>query len=325
MVVRRAALTLATILAALAPLAAGCGGDERVADGVTVGGVDVGGLKAEEARAKLAALTPAVREPVELTYRSQRYVLHPAGANVRLDVASTVKAAQRRDAAGAVTPRIDYSRAELEAFVGRVAKRVDRRPRDADIDIRDGKLTRTRARAGREVRRPQLLAEVIRATTRLGGGRSLQVPVQATERADRNLEDLAERYPLVIGIDRDAKVLRFYKGLQLERRYKIAVGKQGMESAAGRYKIEEKVVDPPWHAPNKEWAGELAGQTIPPNDPRNPLVARWMGYHDGEGIHGTKDIESLGTQASHGCIRMSPKAVKQLFREVKVGTPVFMQ
>jgi lipoprotein-anchoring transpeptidase ErfK/SrfK len=50
-----------------------------------------------------------------------------------------------------------------------------------------------------------------------------------------------------------------------------------------------------------------------------------MGYHDGEGIHGTKDIESLGTQASHGCIRMSPTAVKQLFRRVKVGTPVFLQ
>jgi len=50
-----------------------------------------------------------------------------------------------------------------------------------------------------------------------------------------------------------------------------------------------------------------------------------MGYHDGEGIHGTKDLASLGTQASHGCIRMSPTAVKALFKEVKVGTPVFLQ
>ena len=71
-------------------------------------------------------------------------------------------------------------------------------------------------------------------------------------------------------------------------------------------KIQETIVNPPWHAPDKAWGRCAAGQTIPPDDPRNPLVARWMGYHDGEGIHGTKDIDSLGTQASHGCIRMSP-------------------
>ncbi len=108
-------------------------------------------------------------------------------------------------------------------------------------------------------------------------------------------------------------------------RYKIAVGKAGNKTAAGRYKSVEKTVDPEWHAPNKAWAGELAGQTIPAGDPRNPLEARWLGFADGQGIHGTKDIQSLGTAASHGCIRMSVRAVKQLYRQVKVGTPVFLQ
>lgn len=77
--------------------------------------------------------------------------------------------------------------------------------------------------------------------------------------------------------------------------------------------------------PERDWAGALAGQVIPPGDPRNPLVARWMGYHDGEGIPGTDDIASLGEAASHGCIRMSPRAVVQVYRKVKVGTPVFLQ
>jgi lipoprotein-anchoring transpeptidase ErfK/SrfK len=175
------------------------------------------------------------------------------------------------------------------------------------------------------VQRTELLDAITTALTKRGAGRALKIPVRVTERADRNLDDLAERYPTVIGIDRQAKVLRLYKNLRLERRYKIAVGKQGLESSAGRYKIEEKIVDPPWHAPDKAWAGSLAGQTIPAGDPRNPLVARWMGYHDGEGIHGTKDISSLGESASHGCIRMSPKAVRQLYTQVKVGTPVFLQ
>jgi lipoprotein-anchoring transpeptidase ErfK/SrfK len=299
--------------------------NDHIGDGVRVGGVDVGGMSADEARPRLARiLAPVVRRPVTLTYRSKRYVLRPDKAGVRLDAAGTVQAALDSDG-GEVAPRVQYSRAKLEAFIGRVAKRVDRPARDADIDMRNGKLVRRHARNGEVVRRPALLEALAAALARQGASRTVRVPTQVVERPDRTLADLAKRYPTVIGIDRDAKVLRLYKGLRLDRRYKIAVGRQGLESSPGRYKIQEKVVNPPWHAPNDAWAGSLAGQTIPAGDPRNPLVARWMGYHDGEGIHGTKDIASLGEQASHGCIRMSPKAVKELYKQVKVGTPVFLQ
>ena len=57
----------------------------------------------------------------------------------------------------------------------------------------------------------------------------------------------------------------------------------------------------------------------------NPLKARWMGFFDGQGIHGTDQISSLGESASHGCIRTSIKDVKQLYDEVKEGTAVFVQ
>jgi lipoprotein-anchoring transpeptidase ErfK/SrfK len=52
---------------------------------------------------------------------------------------------------------------------------------------------------------------------------------------------------------------------------------------------------------------------------------RYMGFHGGEGIHGTAELDSLGSAASHGCIRMAARDVKQLYRPVKVGTPVFIQ
>ena len=317
-------MIVALLLAGL--FAGGCGGDDRIGDGVRIGSVDIGGLDANAARERVSSrLGEAVRQPVTVTYRSQRFVLRPDLAGVRIDADASVKAAQDSDG-GVVRPRVSYDRGKVDGFVARVAKRVERPARDADIDVRDGKLSRTRARNGVKVKRPQLEARLVRAAAEPAAKRrKVRLPVTVIERADRTLVDLAKRYPTVIGIDRDAKTLRLYENLRLTRRFKIAVGQQGLESSAGRYKIEEKIVNPPWHAPDKAWAGELAGQTIPADDPRNPLVARWMGYHDGEGIHGTKDIESLGTQASHGCIRMSPKAVKQLFRRVKVGTPVFLQ
>jgi lipoprotein-anchoring transpeptidase ErfK/SrfK len=319
------AVAVVIAVVAIAVLIVSAARDDHIADGVRVGGADVGGMSPGDARAKLRRLlASSVRRPVTLTYRSQRYVLRTDKAGVRLDVAGSVRAAQDSDGED-VAPRVSYPRAKLQAFADRVAKRVDRPARDADIDMRSGRLVRRHARNGVAVRRPALLAALAAALTRQGTNRTLPVPLQVVERPDRTLGDLARRYPTVIGIDRDAKVLRLYKGLRLDRRYKIAVGRQGLESSAGRYKIQEKIVDPPWHAPNKAWAGSLAGQTIPAGDPRNPLVARWMGYHDGEGIHGTKDIASLGEQASHGCIRMSPKAVRELYGEVKVGTPVFLQ
>jgi lipoprotein-anchoring transpeptidase ErfK/SrfK len=315
---------------------------DRIADGIRIGSLDVGGLEPQQARARVRRkLAPRARRPVTVTYQSARFVLRPQAPSMRLklDVDGTVEAARKRGREGnafsrvlgggsvdaTVPARVTYSRETLNQFVARVARRVDRGARDADIDMHNGKLERIHARNGVSVQRAQLRAALVGRLGDPAGTRTVKLPVKVTERPDRTLADLKKRYPRVIGIDRDAKVLRLYRNLRLERRFQIAVGQAGLESSPGRYKIEEKIVDPPWHAPNKAWAGTLAGKTIPAGDPRNPLEARWLGYHDGEGIHGTSDIASLGTAASHGCIRMSPDGVKDLYRQVKVGTPVFLQ
>ena len=301
-------------------------GRGTVADGVRVATLDVGGMDRDVAaaaiRRKLARTTD---EPVAVMFRDRHFVLRPDVAKARIDVDATVDAALDGDAGETVAPRVTYARGAVQAFAGRIAERVNRKARDGDIEWRDGKLDRTRARSGRAVNQKELVTRLAGVMGKPAPQRSIDVPVRETARPDRTFEDLAKRYPTVIAVDRDAKLLRLYKNLQLEKRYKIAVGKAGTETTAGRYKIVEKDGDPTWHAPDKEWAGELAGQTIPPGDPRNPLEARWMGFHDGQGIHGTKELASLGTAASHGCIRMSVPAVKQLFREVKVGTPLFLQ
>jgi L,D-transpeptidase ErfK/SrfK len=49
-----------------------------------------------------------------------------------------------------------------------------------------------------------------------------------------------------------------------------------------------------------------------------------MDLGGGIGIHATPYENSLGSQASHGCIRMDPNDAGQLFNEIKVGTPVFI-
>jgi len=317
------ALALAAVVAVFA---FDVGGRDTVADDVRVAGVEVGGMERDEAGALIRRrLGGTTGEKVAVMFRDTHYVLRPDVARSRVDVDATLDAALDADAGDTVTPRLTFTRAGIEAFAARLAKRVDRPARDADIAWRDGKLDRTRARAGLAINQAVLVDRLASVMRQAGSERRVDVPVRVTERPDRTFEDLAKRYPTVIAVDRDAKQLRLYKHLQLDKRYTIAVGKAGLETAAGRYDIQQKIVNPDWHVPMSDWAGDLAGRTIPYGDPQNPLEARYMGFHDGQGIHGTSDLASLGTAASHGCIRMSVGSVKVLFKQVKVGTPVFMQ
>ena len=71
--------------------------------------------------------------------------------------------------------------------------------------------------------------------------------------------------------------------------------------------------------------GEMAGQQVAGGAWNNPLKARWMGVNGSVGIHGTGMPWSIGTRASHGCIRMTVPDVIDLFRRVSVGTPVLIR
>jgi lipoprotein-anchoring transpeptidase ErfK/SrfK len=132
-------------------------------------------------------------------------------------------------------------------------------------------------------------------------------------------DELAQEYPVYLTLDRASFQLRLWENLKLAKTYTVAVGQQGLETPAGTYTIDDKQVDPYWHVPDSAWAGEV----IPPG-PENPLQARWMGFYNGAGIHGTSDIGSLGTAASHGCVRMSVPDVIELYDQVPLGTPIYV-
>ncbi len=66
------------------------------------------------------------------------------------------------------------------------------------------------------------------------------------------------------------------------------------------------------------------GQVVPGGAPDNPLKARWLGVFDGAGIHGTDQVGSLGTAASHGCVRMSIPDVVELYPQVPVQAPMYI-
>jgi lipoprotein-anchoring transpeptidase ErfK/SrfK len=102
--------------------------------------------------------------------------------------------------------------------------------------------------------------------------------------------------------------------------FPIAIGQPAYPTPTGEYEINDKQVDPAWYPPASPWAAELS--SIPPG-PGNPLGTRWIGTSaPAIGLHGTYADYSVGTAASHGCMRMHIPDVEKLYDQVTLGMPI---
>ena len=313
-----------------------------IARGVTVAGIDVGGLHAADARALVAArLGAQMRRPVELTYDTHRFVVRPTQAGLRVDVARMVDDAvtlsrrgglarrlwrdlRHRQLVEAVPLRAGVSSAGIELVADRVARVLDRPAKNAVVVPKPLALglRLIPERTGLSVKRPLLQQRLTRALLTANGPRDIAVPTRPVH-PRWTAANLSTRYDTYLLVSRETFTLRLYKHLKLVRTYGIAVGMQGLETPAGLYDINDKQINPSWHVPNSTWAGSLAGQIIPPG-PDDPIKARWMGFYDGAGIHGTSEDWSIGHAASHGCIRMHIRDVEDLYPRVPLGTPIYV-
>jgi lipoprotein-anchoring transpeptidase ErfK/SrfK len=312
----------------------------KVAEGVTVNGIDVGGLTPAQARAKLrASLLQPLSRPVSVRYKGQRFTLTTEQARVAVDIDGSVDRAMAASTEGNVFTRtwrevrgerldakveakIDYSEASVRRVVARVERRLEITARDAAVDLESGKIAPTPSRDGLDVRAARLRKDIRSELLDMGDTRIARVKTRVVE-PKVSTEDLAKKYPAVIIVNRGAFQLSFYKNLKLTKTYRIAVGQVGYDTPAGLYNVQNKAVNPSWHVPNSDWAGDLAGTVVPPG-PSNPIKARWMGIYDGAGIHGTDATSSIGSNASHGCIRMLIPDVIELYDQVPVGAPVYI-
>jgi lipoprotein-anchoring transpeptidase ErfK/SrfK len=315
--------------------------DDLIAKGVRVAGVEVGAMRERAAREKLRAeLTTRLERPVRVTAAGRRFRLTATRSRLAPDVEAMVDEALDRSRSGGIPgrvwrdvtgrrveadlpARVTYSELAVRRFVRRVKHAVERPPRDAAVKFQTASLPAVPSQTGLKLNGERLSRSVEAALAKIGRARTVRVDVKVTQPKVTSAE-LAKKYPYVITIDRPGFELRLFKRLKPAKTYKIAVGRIGLETPAGLYHIQDKVINPSWHVPNSPWAGELAGRVIPPG-PDDPLKARWLGIFDGAGIHGTEDIGSLGTAASHGCIRMSIPDVIDLYDQVPVQTPVYIQ
>jgi hypothetical protein len=302
---------------------------ERIAAGVSAAGIDLSGLTVAEAAARLRSeLRRHTRAPVGVRVAGRRFSLDPRRVRLKIDYRATARRSLRVSRRGLapvnVPPILSLRRQAVRSFVLDLARRVEVVPRNATLTITLRRMSRHHSYGGRKLRERQLLVRIMKVLREPQRPREVRGTRRRIE-ADVTWDELEQLYPTVLTIDRAGFRLRLFKHLRYDRSYPIAVGAAGYDTPTGLFSITQKVVNPPWHAPNRPWAGDYAGRTIPGGAPDNPLKARWLGVHGSVGIHGTAEPWSLGTRASHGCIRMLVPDVIELYPRVPLGTPVLIR
>ena len=205
-----------------------------------------------------------------------------------------------------------------------VGRKVNKPGRNATVRLGLFRPSIRKAHYGLGVDRARLRKSLIAEVLRPNDKRRISVHLIRTRPAITT-NRLRAIYATYISVDRSGFRLRLFKRLRRVSTYGIAVGRAGFGTPGGLFHIHSKDYNPAWHVPNSSWAGALAGQTIPPGDPRNPLRGIYMGVGAGFGIHGTSEPWSVGSRASHGCIRMREWDARSLAARTPIGTPVLIR
>jgi L,D-transpeptidase catalytic domain/Putative peptidoglycan binding domain len=314
---------------------------DRLAEGIVLADVEVGGMRVAEARAALERrVGEALARPITVRFRHGQFVFWPSEAEVVTNLDALVDRALAESREGNFLTRsyreatggrlgqrlsldVSYSSKAVRRFVRSVKREVNREPKEAKSSATFAGVRISPSKDGVAVREERLAMLVGAALLDPESERSFRLPTRVV-RPKVSSESLEKRFKYFLAVSRSQRELRFFVDRKLSKTYPVAIGAVGFATPAGLYEIRNKAVNPAWYVPNKPWAGDLAGKVIPSGDPENPIKARWMGFWDGAGIHGTADTGSIGSAASHGCIRMRVPDVIQLYDRVPVHTPLYI-
>ena len=304
----------------------------KIAKGVSIDGVEVGGMSRVAAKKAVAEKVKPVASDVRLGFEGGAYPVELASINFRVDIDGMV---QEAFYAGKRSPgflrivrklfglaihrdipvEARCSRPRLEAVIQTIARKIDREPTSASISVAGGTVKILPSRQGVRVD----VGSTASAVEKLLPTEKRTADVVARMIRPEVVEDDVGK---IIWIRQKEFTLYLYDREKEADSYRIAVGMPQYPTPNGRFHVTFKERNPTW-LPTSEWAKDKQGVPQPPG-PDNPLGGYWMDIGGGLGIHATPYPKTLGERASHGCIRMSEDGAASLFNQVKVGTPVII-
>jgi lipoprotein-anchoring transpeptidase ErfK/SrfK len=339
----------AAVVALLAALAFGTyaydhSREDTIAKGVTIGGVDVGGMKRAAAEAKLRReILEPLNQSVVVDHGSKRWTLTAKEAKVATNLTATVDEALLRSREGNVLqrswrgvtgekvdahlePQVTFSDAAIIRMLDRVRRAIDRPAMNATVKYTLQGPKTTPSHDGLAVQATALHKKIKAALVAPDTKRRFSAQTEHVK-PKVSSDAVEQQAATALVVDREHFQLRLYKGLKLAKTYSVAIGAIGRDTPSGLYHIQNKAVNPAWTKPYSDWvAKDEQGTVVPGGTAENPLKARWLGIFNGAGIHGVDPSEygTIGHAASHGCVRMRIADVEDLYPRVPVGAPIFI-
>ena len=287
----------------------------QIAAGVTIYGVDVGGMTAEQAK---AAVQAAFDEPVRFAWKKRKWWAAADRLGAKIYVAGAVNRALSAPAGSDVSVVVAVKGAVLDEYIAYLNRNFARPAKNSTLRLVNLRPKISKARTGVDIREPDMRKAITRALKQGTRG-----PIPLAAKVIEPSVTLRDFGPVVV-IRRESKSLYLYRGQRFWRKFGVATGQPSYPTPVGNFEIVTMQRNPWWYPPpDSEWAKDQ--KPVPPG-PTNPLGTRWMGLSAPlVGIHGTPNAWSIGYSASHGCIRMLIPDAEWLFDHVEVGTPVFIR
>jgi lipoprotein-anchoring transpeptidase ErfK/SrfK len=308
----------------------------RILPGVTVDGVDVGDLTRDEAiRAVERQADVTLEQELTVAAEGETWTVTSAELGKHADVEAAIGQAfavadqmsffsrvwhrvRKAPVDAAVDLGFAYDDQAIQSFVQQAASEVAVPAANARIALVDGELVTRKAHDGRELGLGLAIDRIRAALER--GSTSVDIPVKVVVPEVRTAA-LGE----TIVVDISDTTLMLLDGLKVQKQYRVATAAPGYVTPVGMWKVINKVENPTWYNPAPDGWGAGEPLVIPPG-PGNPLGTRAL-YLNAPGIriHGTYSSSSIGTHASHGCIRMLISEAEELYPLVPVGTRVIIK
>jgi len=298
-----------------------------------IGGVPVGGLHYQQAVDKVRAkLEAPLHEPIHVSSDGFSADTTAWDMGLQMDVPAAVRKAMAGNHSGnfygrawdrwrgggsrVVSLQADWKGGSSATLLDQAKKAVAIAPKNARLDTSTGFVKITPDQAGRALdldKAKSLLTEGVKR-----GDKRIMLPVIHPAAAVK-----ADAFANVILVRTGENKLYLYKNGSVSKTYDVATGRKEFPTPTGQFKIVSKQTNPTWHNPHSDWSKDMP-ETIGPG-PTNPLGTHALALSaSGILIHETPDVGSIGTSASHGCIRMRGGDEVDLFGQVSTGTPVII-
>ncbi|SRR6266550_1163075 len=128
-------------------------------------------------------------------------------------------------------------------------------------------------------------------------------PRDASAQEKREGPGLAQ---LVLKADLSDKILYVVQDGEVVKTYTFASGSPKYPTPKGTFRIDKVVWNPAWiPPPDAKWA--KGKQPKEPGNPSNPMQLVKIFFKEPDYyIHGTDQVDTIGSAASHGCLRLDP-------------------